>query len=141
MSVTYVDLGELNQYLAKGKLTFSQADLDDEADMEMTQSRIIFGRLSRAYDTTEWVDSATTPSLIRSLIAMRMAAYVWLRAHGDIDKGLNSYGMLLLDQNDELLKMIEDGEIGLEGVTYDESASSSETYAFTDPNFTIGQVF
>jgi hypothetical protein len=142
--VQYVSLGDLNAWMAKQKLSLSQEDLDNEIALEFTQAAHIKGRLSQAYDTSVWVDTDSTPALVRAIIAMRMAGWIWLRKNADVNRGSgdNSFGRMLLAESDRLLTDIEQGTISLDGETYNVDAALSETYdPVIDPAFTMGAVF
>jgi hypothetical protein len=83
---------EGNAFLEGTKLSLSTV----ESDLDSTCALQILPRLQIAYDTSSWTDESTTPTLIRSLIAMLYVASVYDRTYSDnTDPSLSNYARSL----------------------------------------------
>lgn len=98
---TLVTVELVQQWLEKTKLTVGQ--VPDELDQ--TARDVVFGRVSQVYDTSTWVNTATTPSLILRIVSMLVAAWIYQSQYSEnleIDAGnwgvkLESLAMGLID--------------------------------------------
>lgn len=118
----------------------------------------VLGDLGRVYDPATiqalWVDSATTPQLVRSLIAMRYVSLFYDRAYSE-DEGRNPWARRLENMANDLTEAIAMGNVdipeisGVVGVAraplfYPNDDSSSQTGpTAADPSagpplFTVG---
>jgi hypothetical protein len=75
-------------------------DIDDE--LEDSVATQILSRVAQAYDTSGWLDSTTTPKLVRKLIAMQYVVWVYRRQYSE-DGGTNEYADMLQAAIDSLL--------------------------------------
>lgn len=103
-----VTLAEVQQWLEATKLTL------DVVDEELAESAraIAFGKLSAAYDTSTWVSIGTTPKLVRTVISMLVAAWIYQREYAEEED--SAYGRRRERQAMELLSSIAKREIELE---------------------------
>jgi hypothetical protein len=70
------------------------AELDAEL-LNQVETQVLASLANSAYDTSTWVSAATTPSLVRSIIAMMYTAW-WYDKHYAEDSGeANAYSTLL----------------------------------------------
>lgn len=103
-----VTLDDVQQWLERTKLTLTAYD----PKFEETARTTAFGRLSAAYDVTGWSDAASTPLLVRHVIAMYVAAWTYNRAYSEVD-GTSEYATWLESKADALLEGIVSGRIDL----------------------------
>jgi hypothetical protein len=104
-----VDLQEVKAWAERTKLTLG--DFDDDLLSHITS--IVIARLVGTFDTSAWVDPATTPALIRTIISMRYVSAVYRRSFADEADAPSSYPFWLEQQTDDLLEGLIDGTIDL----------------------------
>lgn len=127
----------------------------DPALVDQVESEVI-ARLSAALDTSTWVDSTSTPLLIRTAIAKKYFAILYWRFYSEDVGGQENTYADKIDANAELIiSSIIDGSMIVPGVVdseisspsfYPTDASSAQTPTFDDtslgPNaFSMGTVF
>lgn len=83
-----------------------------DTELAETARLIALARLASVYDTTTWVDVATTPKLVRAIISMFVSAWEYQRAYGEEED--SSYGRRRERQAYDLLDNIVSGELALE---------------------------
>lgn len=103
-----VTLPEVQQWLETTKMSLAAVD----PELSESARLVVFGKVSGTYDTSEWVDVATTPKLIRATIGKLVAAWEYLKAYGEEDE--STYGSRMERQVYELLKEIDNGNVLLE---------------------------
>lgn len=101
---------------------------NDSFPEEQTFADMVFSRLSTAYTTTTWIDSATTPALVRRILAMLIAANRYNKKHAEDDDAGNRYAYKLENRAWELVNMIVSGQ----ALLYDASLLISD---LIDPKF------
>jgi hypothetical protein len=114
-------------------------------------------RVAPAYDVSGWTDSSTTPSLIRSIMAMTYIAWIYNKTYSEDDGG-SPYASQLLAMADSLLEGIIDGTVDLTEVPtaatsaqgsasfYPNDLSSAQVPTSDDPSlggakFSFGSIF
>jgi len=131
------------------KLTISTLDtkLSDQIETE------VLGRLS-AFPTSTWIDTTSTPALVKVIIAKMYVAWLYDRQYSeDIEAG-NNYADRLKQNAEMLMEGLIDGTIQLPGVPdvagtpayYPTDASSAMDPTFDDPSlgpaaFSMGMIF
>lgn len=143
----FVSLAEIQQWLETTKLTLAAID----ANLEATAKEIVFSAIGTVYDTTTWVDAASTPPLVRKIISMMIAGWTYERQYSeDIADEQRSWGARLVDMANSLLTGLADRSIDITGVV---TTSSQEPVFWPNDNsvddegnllapvFTMGQVF
>lgn len=85
-------------------------------DIELEQQIVaeVFGALSSAYpdNVTAWTTAANTPVIVKKIVSMMIAGWMYLRAYSETDDG-NPYGYRLIDAANTLLKSIIEGNIDI----------------------------
>lgn len=104
----HISIEEANAWADKVKLNFGNLD----TELEASQSVQVLARVSQIYDISSWVDSITTPSLIRKIIAMMYTGWFFQRTYSE-DEDVSTYGMMLIAQAETLMQGIIDGSITL----------------------------
>jgi hypothetical protein len=120
------------------KLVIDALDLDllDHIENE------VVARLNSIENTSTWIDSATTPPLVRTIITKLYVAWIYDRQYSeDIEEGSN-YAERLRANAEALMLGLLDGTIELPGSTsetespifYPTDASSAQEPTFEDPS-------
>lgn len=104
----HITVGEANAWADKVKINFGNLD----SELESAQATTVLARVSQIYDVTSWVDSTTTPSLVRKIIAMLYTGWFFQRTYSE-DENVSTYGMLLINQAEQLILGIIGGAITL----------------------------
>lgn len=134
-----VTLDEVNQFLPQEKLTL--ATFTEVAELETTAQFVVIGTLSSRYDTTGWTTVDGTPKLVRTVIAMRVAAWAYNRQYSEEAVVAGSYGNWLLMQAAVLLDQLVDGTMELADELTIGTRPGQGAVEETDPTFLMGQVF
>lgn len=101
---------------------------NDPLPEEQTFADQVFSRVSTAYDTATWVDTGSTPALVRRILAMLVAANRYNKAHSEDDDAGNRYAYKLENRAWELVNMIVSGQ----ALLYDATLLVSD---LIDPKF------
>lgn len=111
------DLITVAEAQAWGEPTKITLDSLDSPLLEQIQTAVL-GRLSSAHDTSSWISPATTPQLVRSVIAMLYMSWYYHRAYSE-DEGDNQYAERLASNAQALITGLVEGTLDLPGVTTD----------------------
>lgn len=130
-----------------------------EGNLVLAIQTEIAARLALLYDVDAWIDSSTTPSLIKKIIGMMYVAAVFQRTYAD-DNDISNYGTRLADSAEKLLTGLIAGSITLldlpaeqdlapgtnTAVSYPNDASSALTPTVDDPSlggpiFSVGTIW
>ena len=103
---------EVQGWLESTKLAVTNVD----AQLEESAREMAFTMLSREYDVTAWVDSATTPTLVRKLIAGLVAAWLYARQYSEDGEQPSWYADSIEKRVMNLLQQLADGTLDLVGV-------------------------
>lgn len=76
----------------------------------------VLDRLSGGFDTSTWLDSTTTPPIIKSVIAMFYVSWVYDKQYSEEQQQLNDYAVLLRAQAESLMVGILDGSTAVPGL-------------------------
>jgi hypothetical protein len=106
----------------KTKLPITVLDADILAQIENQ----VLGRLSESFDTSTWLDTATTPPLVQSVIAMEYVSWFYNRQYSEDQEHVNVYATLLRAQAETLMQGLINGDTIMPGVP----ASSSDGPSF-----------
>lgn len=117
-----VTLPEVQQWLESTKMTLATVD----TELAESARLMAFSDISSAYDTSTWVDSLTTPKLVRAVISMLVAAWEYQRAYSEED-GTN-YGDKLEARAMLLMQGIAAGTTELEELPGVGSSSGSPVF-------------
>src|SRR5437773_3733944 len=114
----------------------------------------VLGQLDTVFDATTWLDEASTPQLIRTIIAKKYVSWLYQKLYSENQNVGNSYARFLDTNADNLIAGLIDGTILIPGATatvqrasfYPNDASSALTPTFDDPSlgpakFSMGKTF
>lgn len=96
--MAHITTADVNAFADGRKITIAALD----AALEGTQSTQVFARLSQIYNTSTWVDENTTPTLVKSIIAMLYVGWLFQRTYSE-DTNISNYGTLLIAEATTLL--------------------------------------
>lgn len=86
-----------------------------EPQLELTAKSVVLGRLKDVYDTSSWLDTASTPELVVQVMAMYYAAWFYRRQYSEDTDQTPNYADWLEGLADSLLASIVDGSVDLPG--------------------------
>jgi len=158
----HIAAAEVNAWFEPSKLSLSVDEFTKNPENVQLESQIVtqvFSRLRAVFDTSTWVDNATTPKLVKSICAMLIAAWIYDRVYSENAEleETATYAELLRRTAEANIQMLLSGMIVLEenptaaaGIGQpsffpnDLSSSlcpTSENPSDGPPAFTMGQVF
>ena len=113
--MAYADATDANRWLDGTTISVSTGDMTLEED---SAERIIRGFLAGKVDSTElnsWVDTTTTPEMIREIAGQFVAAFRYRRLYAEnvIEASDNTYGQRMYDEAMEKLMGVANGTIQL----------------------------
>lgn len=129
---------EINAYLPKDKWQVDTSGAFSETELEKNATSRTLGALSGVYPVDDW-RAGEAPKLVRQVIAMHMAAWIYARQFSEDTADVNSHASWLLRQAESVLSGILTGAITLEETPW--SAESVGSAVSGDPIFTTGRVF
>ena len=107
--MTILTTALVNAWTDKDRLNLTALDLDLESQIA---SQVI-AQASQAFDTSTWVSEATTPTLIKSVMAMMYVGRIYQNRNIDSVDDLTFYGSKLIQDANSLLNNIISGLIVL----------------------------
>lgn len=153
--MAHITVAEAQAWLESSKLTLPSLDTQQEAQIASQ----VLARVVSAYPEAAptWIDSATTPSLIRSIIAMMYTGWYYDKTYSENPED-NAYADRLRARATELIEGIVAGSIDIEEVEglpsigtpvfYPTDASSAPDAKPTEadpsagpPLFSMGKIF
>lgn len=130
---------EVNAFLPKDKWQIENLGFDEFEQVTVATAKV-FGLLKDIYPVQEWY-TGDAPKLIRNIIAMHVAAWVYARQFSEDTANINSYASWLLRQAEQLLASVVSGAIQFEEVEWPYDGASDGSTVSGDPIFTTGRVF
>lgn len=133
-----IDIQEARAWTEKTKLDLGTS-LDDELEGSIASQ--VIGQIAQVYETSGWVDSSTTPKIVRSIIAMLYVSWYYSRTYAeDVGPGVTTYGELLRQRAQALIADIIAGNIVLDDLGTSEDVGSpafypTDTSTATDPTY------
>jgi len=148
-----IEVRDAQAWAEKTKLNITQLDSGLSEQMEVQ----VLARLTVAYpeDVGTWTSPATTPDIVKTIIAMLYVAWFYDRQYSEEQEALNDYAVLLRGQAEGLITGILDGSIAIPNVVptpledpgyypNDVSSALSPTLrdrSLGDAKFSMGQVY
>lgn len=137
-----ITLEEASAWGEKTKLAPALVSLDEEL-LGQVQAEVL-GNLATVADTSTWLNSASTPSLAKTIIAKLYIAWIIDRQYSE-DADLNAYAALLRASALSLQSGIMSSAIDIPGVVVTgdglPSVYPNDTENPEGPYFTMGAVF
>ena len=132
----------VNAWTDKDRLNLTTLDNDLESQIA---SQVI-AQASQAFDTSSWISEATTPMLIKSVMAMMYAGREYQNRNIDAVDDITFYGSKLIQDAEALLNNIISGLIVLKDTTntvVPMSTSSKISYEpiESNPAFSMEMIF
>lgn len=125
-----IDLTDVQAWVESTKLRPTTLDT---AHLDQLETEIL-AQISAAYDTSAWVDKATTPRLVQVIIAKMYSGWMYDKFYSENQSAPNQYAKLLKGNANALIQGIRDGSIeipdiptsnAVTAVFYPNDASSS----------------
>jgi len=133
-----ITLAEASAWGEKTKLAPALVALDTDL---LTQIEVeVFGAISTIADTSTWVDTLTTPSLVKTIVAKQYIAWVIDRQYSE-DADLSAYAALLRASAMALQGAIMSSQIDLPGAVTDEPGDGLPSVYPTDTDPENGPYF
>lgn len=88
----------------------------------------VLSRLASAYDTTLWIDPASTPKVVKVIISKLYVAWFYDRQYSENQEQGNDYAAMLRTNAEMLITGLLDGTISIPGVTPVGSAGGAAFY-------------
>jgi hypothetical protein len=102
-----VALGEVQGWLEPTKLTLTSLDTGLLNNLEEE----VLARLGSVYDTSLWIDSSTTPKLVRTIISKLYSSWHYDRQYSEDQEEGNNYAHRLAQNAENLIRSIVAGQI------------------------------
>lgn len=136
----------------------TKLDLGVQLDggLEVQVASPIIARIGTIYDTSGWTTSVNTPQIVKTIIAMYYAAWMYNKQYSDDNDDTNAYADKLMAMADAMLQNILDGTTEIPGIDpttdsgapsfYPTDASSALEPTVEDPSlgpakFSLGTIF
>ncbi len=84
---------EIQHWLEVTKLDI-EADYD-LGDLAKQAEILLFSKLATKFDTSSWIDAASTPELVRTMVAMLTASFEYHKAYSETSDAGNPYAIEL----------------------------------------------
>ena len=133
----------VNAWTDKDRLNLTALD----SNLESQIASQVIAQASQAFDTSTWVSEATTPTLIKSVMAMMYAGRIYQNRNIDSVDDLTFYGSKLIQDANTLLENIISGLIVLKdastGVVVPMASPAQISYEpiESDPMFSMEMIF
>ena len=107
--MAYINIALANAWTDKDRLNLTTID----ADLENQIASQVIERASQAFDTSLWQNTATTPTIIKSIIAMMYVGRSGQARTQDNINGVDNYWTKLVEDAMRLLDSVIRGELVL----------------------------
>lgn len=114
----YLTLAAVQAWLEPTKLTVSEVDTALEGHVVQE----VLGAIGSVYDVSGWIDSATTPSLVLTIMSMKYASRFYARVYSE-NPGEAKYAIRLAEDANTLLAGVVDKSFQLVEITDDDTSS------------------
>lgn len=120
-----ITIEEAQAWCMKPKLDLGRA-LDGALETQLSTQ--VLSRVAMTYDVSSWSTAVATPKLIRTILAMKYAAFEYYKRFSDDNDDANAYAAKLDGMADNMLANILDGVTVIPGVIPTSSGSSPSFY-------------
>ena len=107
--MAYIDVALANAWTDKDRFNLTAIDVN----LENQIASQVIERASQAFDTSLWVNTATTPTIIKSIIAMMYVGRSGQARTQDNINGVDNYWTKLVEDAMRLLESVIRGELVL----------------------------
>lgn len=124
-----ITVGEAQAWVEGTKFTIGSNGVFKAQDLNLLVQieEEVLSRIASAYDTATWIDSATTPHLVRVAIAKKFVSWMYRRQYSeDLPEADAAYSALLDVNAETIIVGIVDGVIEIPGLP----GESTQTPAF-----------
>jgi hypothetical protein len=92
----------------------------------------VLSALTSQYDVSTWVDESSTPKLVKTIMAMKYVAWVYLRQYSEDENIQGNYGNLLRADADRMIAGINNGSLAIVEVPADQVDAGQPLFYPTD---------
>lgn len=107
-----ISLDDAKGWIETSKLDIQALDMDQLDQLETE----ILARISSVYDVSGWVDKASTPRLVQTIIAKTYAGWLYDKYYSENQAQPNNYSQLVKQNAEMLICGLIDGTITIPGV-------------------------
>lgn len=147
-----ITVDDVRGWVESSKLNITALDLNFLPQIETE----VLARLGTVYDTVGWVDSTSTPSLVKVIITKMYAGWLYDKYYSENQAERNEYAQMLKDNAELLMTGLLDGTIEIPGTPattnqgpsfYPNDISSARTpgedgdWSLGPAKFSMGQIF
>lgn len=125
--MAYLTIEQVQDWLSQSKYPIVTEDLTSQ--LELTAADVVRSGLSPRYDTSTWVNAASTPAFVINLMAMLVASYILRRAIGE-DDGEHDYPDWLEGRVLAMIDAVINKQVDIPGVTPDPTAGAEMLPSF-----------
>lgn len=108
--MAHVTVTEVQAWLDPAKLPLAP---NDPLPEEVNAGAMVLGRLANVYDVTTWVNSTTTPTIVKTIISALVAGARYNKIYSEEEDAGNAYANKLERRAFELLDYIVNGDIAI----------------------------
>lgn len=101
---------DVNAWLEETKLSLSALN----AALEQAARDQVMGRLASVFDVSTWLDTATTPNMVKTIMSMYYASWIYDKAYADDSTDTSNYAYVLRRMADANINGLLSGDIILE---------------------------
>lgn len=129
--MAYLTVAEVQTWIEESKLTIEAVD----SGLESVANSKVMTRLSAVYDTSSWLDEASTPLLVRQVMAMFVAAWYYRRQYSEDTDATPSYADWLEGLANSLLDDLANLVVTIPGVAVIAGVDSGPDFYPRDTNY------
>jgi hypothetical protein len=138
----YIEVKDARAWTHSDKRLFEGDDATVNTDLVGQVAEQVLSRLRDDFDVEAWQDSANTPALVKSVIAMIYVAWEYDKAYSTSDE-TSAYAQLLRAQASSLIDGLVSGAVDLDEEDQSEEKIELGLPGFeeTEPVFMMGTVW
>lgn len=114
-----ISVDDVKAWVESTKLDPQALDLDHLDQLETE----VLARINSVYDTSTWIDKASTPRLIQTIIAKTYTGWLYDKYYSENQSAPNQYSQLVKQNAENLILGILDGTIEIPGLPPDNPAA------------------
>lgn len=107
-----IDIADVQAWVESTKLSPTSLDT---AQLDQLETEV-FAKISSVYDTSGWIDKASTPRLVQVIIAKTYAGWLYDKYYSENQNNPNQYAKLVKGNAESLIQGIRDGSIEIPNV-------------------------
>lgn len=134
--MAYISLVEANAWVESTKLAFTAENNRFNNELANQNAQLVISKLRPIFGSdvvATWTSDATTPKLVRTIIAMYYVAAEYDKHYSDdVDDNVNNYATILRRLADQNIQGLIDGTVVLEEIPDGNSGQGTPVFFPTD---------